>query len=448
MFGKLNMSLVAIVGRPNVGKSTLFNRLTGEKSAIVESSPGVTRDRIYGRTDWNGKYFRIIDTGGFIPGTEDTMERAIREQAFMAMDEADCIIFVCDGRDGVTPFDIDIAKILRSSKKPVILVVNKCDDHSHDANSYEFHKLGLGEPYAISALSGRSSGDFLDAVADAIEGEEEDSEDPRLKIAIVGRPNVGKSSITNALTGVDRSIVTEIAGTTRDAIDSVLKYYNEEIVLIDTAGLRRRANVKENIELYSILRTSRAIERCDVAIVTIDATLGLEDQDKKIINQVAAERKGIIIAVNKWDLMEKDSKTADKFTKNIRELMRTFTYIPVVYTSALTKQRLFKLLDVAKEIKERRSTRISTGKLNDILLTELDKTPPPSIKGKDLRINYITQVRVNPPIFAFFCNQPTLIPDAYKRFIENKLREKFDLVGTPVSFIFRRKNKKWEDLHE
>ncbi len=439
------MNLVAIVGRPNVGKSTLFNRLIGERAAIVEDTPGVTRDRIYGISDWNGIRFMLIDTGGFIPGSEDDMERAIREQAMIAIDEADTIIYVTDGRDGITPFDEDIAKILRSSNKKVVLVVNKCDNTIQDNYSFEFHKLGLGEPYPISALNGHNTGDFLDIVVEGLKDFDPDEEDARLKIAIVGRPNAGKSSITNSLTGKERSIVTNIPGTTRDSVDSVIKYYGEDIVLIDTAGLRKRSQVSENIEMYSMLRTSRAIERCDIAVVVVDAERGFEDQDKKIINQVNEARKGIMIAINKWDLIEKDTNTVDEWTKKIREGMRTFDYVPIVFISAITKQRINKILDVAKEIRDRRVNRIKTSLLNDILLQHLDKTPPPSVRGYDLRINYITQVGTEPPVFAFFCNHPQLIPESYKRFIENTMRKCFDLVGTPISFVFRRKNTTWTE---
>ncbi|MDD3124376.1 MAG: ribosome biogenesis GTPase Der [Candidatus Kapabacteria bacterium] len=442
------MDLIAIVGRPNVGKSTLFNRIIGRKEAIVENVPGVTRDRIYGQTEWNGKHFMLIDTGGFVPGSENMIEKAIREQAYIAIDDADSIIFVCDGRDGVTPFDEDIAKILRRSNKPVTLVVNKCDNANLDANSFEFHKLGLGEPYPVSAMNGRSTGDFLDQAVEPIVGIDDEANDTRLKLAIVGRPNVGKSSITNALTGKERSIVTDIAGTTRDAIDSTVKYYGDEILLIDTAGLRRRAQVSENVEFYSIMRTARAIDRCDVAVVVIDATRGLEDQDKKIINQVDEARKGIVIVYNKWDLVEKDTKTADKLTKKFKEDMKMYDYVPIIYTSAVTKQRLLKIFDICKEIKVRRETRIPTHKLNDIVLAEFEKTPPPAVKGRDLRINYITQVGVEPPVFAFFCNFPQDIPDAYKRFMERTMRKLFDFEGTPISFVFRKKNASWEDIVE
>ncbi len=439
------MNLVAIVGRPNVGKSTLFNRLVGRREAIVESEPGVTRDRIYGQSDWNGKYFTLIDTGGFIPGSENTMERAIREQAMIAIEEADVIVFVCDGRDGITTFDEDIARILRSSSKPVTLVINKCDNHKHDADSYEFYKLGLGDPFAISALSGRSTGDFLDQIAGSLPESSEDDDDPRLKIAVVGRPNAGKSSLTNALAGKDRSIVTDIPGTTRDAIDSVVKFHGEEVVLIDTAGLRKKSHVKENIELYSIIRTSRAIDRCDVAVVMIDAERGVEEQDKKIINQVDESRKGIILAVNKWDLIEKDSKTAELRTKKFYEEMRPYEYVPVVYISALTKQRITKVIDIARGIVEKRKVHIKTSELNKTILPMLEKKHPPAVKGKDLRVNYITQVGTEPPVFALFGNHPQLLPDAYKRFIERIIREQFDFKGTPISLIFRRKNVRWED---
>lgn len=439
------MNLVAIVGRPNVGKSTLFNRIIGQREAIVADTPGITRDRIYGETDWNGKKFSLIDTGGFIPGSENTLEQAVREQAMVAIDEADVVIFLCDGKDGVTPFDIDISTILRTSSKPIVLVINKCDNPTQDLNSYEFHNLGLGEPYPISALNGRSTGDFLDTAASYLSDEDSSSADSRLKIALVGRPNVGKSSLANALLGQNRHIVTDIPGTTRDSIDSIVKYYGEDIILIDTAGLRRKSNIRENIELYSMLRTTKAIDRCDVAVIMLDAKQGLEDQDKKIINQVDAARKGICLAINKWDLIEKDSKTADNYSRAIHDLLKTYSYIPVVYISALTKQRINKIIEISKEIKKRRETRITTSQLNKIVLPELEKTPPPAVQGKDLRINYITQVKTEPPVFAFFCNYPLLIPDSYKRFMERIIRENFDFVGTPISFTFKKKNVPWDE---
>lgn len=438
------MNIVAIVGKPNAGKSTLFNRMLNQKAAIVESTPGVTRDRIYGEADWNGKQFMLIDTGGLIPESSDTIDLAIKEQVMIAIEESDCILFLCDGKGGITTTDEYIAKMLRVSGKPTVLVINKCDNVNLDNESYEFYKLGLDTPYPISALNGRNTGDFLDAITDKLSDEGMREVDTRLKIALIGRPNVGKSSITNMLLGENRSIVTDIPGTTRDAIDSVMKYYGEEMLLIDTAGLRRRSQVKENIEMFSTLRTVRAIERSDVSVVVLDATRGLEEQDKKIINQVDEARKGIIVAVNKWDLVEKDTKTADAFTKKFYEELKMYSYIPIVYVSALTKQRITKIVEIAKEIKDRRCQRVSTGELNKMLLPDFDATPPPSVKGRDLRINYITQVKTEPPLFAFFCNHPELIPDSYKRFIENKLRSYFDFTGTPISFIFRKKNKRLE----
>ncbi len=435
------MNVVAIVGRPNVGKSTLFNRLTHNKAAIVEHEPGVTRDRIYGKSEWNGKLFTVIDTGGFIPGNEDTMEKAIREQAMIAIEESDSIIFVVDARDGVTPFDQDIAVILRQSEKPVTVVVNKCDNNDMEDFAYEFWNLGLDQPYPISAINGHNTGDFLDKVVEPLKSDDNEDEDTRLKIAFIGRPNVGKSSITNALLGQDRMIVTDIPGTTRDAIDSIIKYHGEEIVLIDTAGLRRRTHIKENIEMYSMFRTTRAIERCDIAVLMVDATRGLEDQDKRIINQAEQARKGLIIAVNKWDLVEKDHKTSLEFTKKIKEDLKTLSYVPIVFISAITKQRIAKVLDISKEIKDRRLTRIKTSELNQELLPHLERTPPPSVKGRDLRINYITQVGNEPPVFAFFLNHPEHLPDSYKRFMENRMREIWNFEGTPISFVFRKKNK-------
>jgi GTP-binding protein len=434
------MNTVAIVGRPNVGKSTLFNRIIGSDEAIHAPESGVTRDRIYGKSDWAGHYFTIIDTGGIVPDSEELFDVAIREQAMMAVAEADSIIFVCDGRTGVTSIDEEISRLLLRSGKHITLAVNKCDDPKHDMNVYDFAALGLGEPFGFSALSGRSSGEMLDNMAIPLKKGDEIEEDPRLKIAIVGRPNVGKSSICNALLGQERTIVTPIAGTTRDAIDSVLKYYGEELVLIDTAGLRRRSRIKENIEMFSTFRTQRAIERCDIAVVVVDAIQGLDMQDKRIINDVVDARKGIIIAVNKWDAVEKDHKTADNMTQQIHEEMKTVDFAPIVYISAHSKQRLTKLPEMAKEIQVRRNQRISTGKLNDALLEDIARTPPPAVKAQDLRINYITQTGVAPPLFIFFSNHPELIPDAYKRFLENKLRQHLDLVGVPISFLFRKKN--------
>ena len=434
------MSLVAIVGRPNVRKSTLFNRIIQERHAIVEAEPGVTRDRLYAKGEWAGKNFDLVDTGGIVPHSEELFDRAIREQAMLAIEEADSIVFVVDAMDGITPTDREIADLLRTANKPITLVVNKCDSHQHDINATEFYELGLGEPFPISAMSGRSTGEFLDQVVEPL-ANVSDEDDDRLKIAIVGRPNVGKSSLTNALLGEERMVVTPIAGTTRDAIDSVVKYYGEEIVLIDTAGLRRRSNIKESVELYSTMRTARAIDRCDVAIVMLDAELGLEAQDKRIISQVVEARKGLIIAVNKWDLIEKDTHTAGKMDTKIKEELRTVDYAPVIFISAVTKQRISKILDMAKEIQVRREARIPTHELNDRLIDMLDRTPPPNVRGRDLRINYATQVKTEPPVFAFFLNFPDLLPDSYKRYIERQLRKIYPLEGVPISFVFRKKNR-------
>ncbi len=433
------MNLVAIVGRPNVGKSTLFNRIVGSREAIVEDTPGVTRDRLYGKSDWNGKTFELIDTGGFIPGTEDLMERAIREQAMMAIEEANSILFIVDGSTGITKYDEEIAIILRRSNKHITLVVNKCDNEMQDANSYEFYKLGVGDPFPISAVNGRSTGDFLDHLVENL-SDKEVPEYEGLKIAFVGRPNVGKSSITNSLLGYERMIVTDIPGTTRDSIDSILKYQGTELMLIDTAGLRKRAAIHENIEMWSAVRTARAIERCDVAVVMIDAERGLEDQDKKIINQVEEARKGIILAINKWDLIEKEVKTADKIRKIIHDELRTFPYLPIMFVSAETKQRIFKVIETAIEIDETRKHRITTGKLNEYLMPVFEATPPPSSRGYDMRINYVTQVSTEPPVFALFLNHPQYLKTEYKKFIERKIREFFPFEGTPISLVFRKKN--------
>lgn len=433
------MNLVAIVGRPNVGKSTLFNRIIGKREAIVEDTPGVTRDRLYGKGEWNGKKFELIDTGGFIPGTEDLMEKAIREQAQMAIEEAQSILFIVDGSTGITKFDEDIAQILRRSNKHITLVVNKCDNEIQDNNAYEFYKLGLGDPFPISAVNGRSTGDFLDHLVENLSTEFKE-EYEGLKIAFVGRPNVGKSSITNAILGYDRMIVTNIPGTTRDSIDSILKYNDQEVLLIDTAGLRKRSQVYENIEMWSNVRTGRAIERCDVAVVMIDAERGLEDQDKKIINQVEEARKGIILAINKWDLIEKEVQTADKIRKIIYNELRTFPYLPIMFVSAETKQRVHKIIDKAIEVNETRKHRIKTSQLNEYLMPVFEATPPPSSRGYDMRINYVTQVSTEPPVFALFLNHPQYLKTEYKKFIERKIREFFPFEGTPISLVFRKKN--------
>lgn len=433
------MNTVAIVGRPNVGKSTLFNRILERREAIVEEQPGVTRDRLYGDAEWSGVHFHLVDTGGIVPDSDELFERAIREQADIAIAEADVIVFVVDASSGLTPLDEAIAVRLRAAGKPVVVAVNKCDHPTHDAAVAEAYRLGFAEVFGISAMSGRQTGDLLDAIVAHLQPQSAPAPDERLKIAIVGRPNVGKSSIVNALLGQDRMVVTPIAGTTRDAVDSILRYYGREIVLVDTAGLRRRSNIAESVELYSVIRTQRAIERSDVAIVVLDATRGLEHQDKQIIADVIEARKGILIAVNKWDLVEKDSRTADRFIERIRSELPTADFVPIVFTSALTKQRLVTLIEKAEQIQQRRLQRVPTAQLNEQVLPILERTPPPAVKGRDVRINYVTQSGVAPPLFVFFTNFPDSIPDHYKRFIERTLRELFPFEGVPISLLFRRK---------
>jgi GTP-binding protein len=437
----MSLPLVAIVGRPNVGKSTLFNRLVGERMAITESVSGVTRDRIYARADWAGRDYMVIDTGGIVTDSEDIFEKQIKRQAEIAISEASVILFVVDVTSGIHPLDEEIAAILRKSGKKVLLVANKVDNFEREEMlRNEFYALGLGEPLAASAISGRGVGDFLDELNKALPEDSGGNEEGVMKLAIIGKPNVGKSSYVNALLGEERSIVTPIAGTTRDSIHTDYTYYGKPITLIDTAGLRRKKYVADALELYSIVRTMKAIEECDVALVLVDAQQGLNNQDAKILNDVVDARKGVVLVVNKWDLIEKDTNTASKFEKEVRELLRTIDYIPIVFISALTHQRHTKPLELALQVYEERKKRIATRDLNGFLLPEIERVPPPSVQARDLRINYITQVNIEPPVFAFFSNHPDLIPDSYKRYLENKLREQYGFKGVPVSFIFRKKN--------
>lgn len=436
----MKLPVVVIVGRPNVGKSTLFNRLVGRREAIVDDLSGVTRDRNYGEVEWNAKLFRLIDTGGYVPESKDLFEKEIREQVRMGIDEADFILFVVDAREGLTPVDEEIAKLLRASGKKCLVVVNKVDSSVQEQLMHDFHGLGLGELHPVSATVGRGTGDFLDILTKDFPERNQYTEDSRLKIAIVGRPNVGKSSLTNALLGFDRSVVTDIPGTTRDSVDSILKFHGEEIVLIDTAGLRKRTKVKENIEFYSGIRTLKAIDECNVSIVMIDASIGLESQDQKIIDEAVKRRKGIILAVNKWDLIEKDSKTADDWAKALRKKLGMLEYIPVIFISALQKQRIYKLIELAKEIQSRRIRKIPTAELNDTILPEIELIPPPSgPTGKEIKIKYVTMGGEYYPIFLFFSNQPKYIPEHYKRYLENCIRKHYDYTGIPITLAFKQK---------
>lgn len=432
--------LVAIVGRPNVGKSTLFNRIIGQRNAIVHDMPGVTRDRNYAETEWAGKTFSIVDTGGYVPASEDIIEAAIREQAEIAINEADIVLFVVDAETGLLPSDLDIASVLRKAQKKVVLIVNKIDSEKREPSLAEFYKLGLGEPVPTSALVGRRVGDLLDVVTQGFHIVTTPVSDPRLKIAIIGRPNVGKSSFVNALLQEERNIVTDIPGTTRDPIDAVLKYYGEEIVLVDTAGLRRKSKIKESIEFFSTLRTLKSIERCDVAVVLIDAQQGLEHQDLRIIETAIERKRAVVIAVNKWDLIEKDATTAKSLEKALKEKLRIYDFIPIIFVSTLAKQRIYKVIELAKSVDAEQNKRIATSELNNLLGMDVRTFPPRSRTGKEIKINYITQVDSKPPVFAFFCNEPKLIDDNYKRYLQNKIRGHFTFSGVPVVLSFKKKN--------
>jgi GTPase len=430
--------IVAIVGRPNVGKSTLFNRLLGSRTAIVHDQPGVTRDRQYGMTEWGGRLVTLVDTGGFVPQSMDVFEAAIREQAEIAIAEADIVLFVVDGLEGIHPLDLELAEILRKSKKPVKLLVNKADNAQRENLIGEFYALGFGDPLPVSALGGRRTGDLLDVVTrDAPAGE--GTVDPRLKLAVIGKPNVGKSSLINALLQEDRNIVTEIPGTTRDAIDSVLKYHGEEILLVDTAGLRRQAKVKESVEFYSTLRTLRSIDRCDVALILIDAQQGLEHQDLRIIETAMEKRRGTVLVVNKWDTVEKDDSTARAMERALRERLRQYDFLPIIFVSALNRQRIYKIIELAREVSKEQERKIPTSTLNELLGKDIESFPPKSKSGRELKIKYITQVGSKPPVFAFFANDPKSIEESYRRYLENRLREHFSFIGVPLVLTFKKK---------
>lgn len=434
-------TIIAVVGRPNVGKSTLFNRLIQRREAIVDSVSGVTRDRHYGKSEWNGKEFSVIDTGGYVIGSDDIFEEEIRKQAILAIEEADIIVFVVDVETGITPMDTAVANILRQVNKPIFLAVNKVDNAMRAADAVEFYNLGLGDYYTISSINGSGTGDLLDAVAKEIpEVEEEEVVENELpRFAVVGRPNAGKSSFINALIGEDRNIVTDIAGTTRDAIDTHYTRFGFDFNLVDTAGIRKKSKVSEDLEFYSVMRAVRQIEHCDVAILMIDATRGFEGQDQNIFWLAEKNRKGIVVLVNKWDLIEKETNTMKKFEEKIRERIAPFTDVPIIFTSTITKQRLLKALETAIEVFENRKKRIATSKLNEAMLEVVQQTPPPATKGKYIKIKYCMQLPTPTPQFAFFANLPQYVRDPYKRFVENKLRELYDFSGVPVTIYFRQK---------
>lgn len=431
-------NLVAIIGRPNVGKSTLFNRLTGKHSAIVDSVAGVTRDRHYGKVEWGGREFNIIDTGGYIHGSDDAFENEIRKQVKLAIDEANLILFVVDTAEGVTRFDKDVADLIRKSGKKVILAANKADTPDKIAYAGDFYELGLGEVFAISAINGSGTGDLLDKIIDQLPEVKEEELDELPKIAIVGRPNVGKSSLTNALLGENRNIVTDVAGTTRDAIHSRYKGYGHDFWLIDTAGIRKKSKVREDLEFYSVMRSVKAIEDCDVAILMIDATLGIESQDLAIFDLAIRNYKGVVILVNKWDLIEKDHKSTKKFEDEIKAKIAPFKDVPIVFTSATEKQRIHKAIETAIMVYQNRKRSIPTRQLNDFFLPLIENYSPPAIKGKFIKIKYVTQLK-NAPVFIFFCNLPQYVNDPYKRFLENKLREQWDFTGVPIQIFMRKK---------
>lgn len=433
--------IVAIVGRPNVGKSTLFNRILRKREAIVDDKPGVTRDRKYAPADWAGYEFDLLDTGGYVPDSNDVFEKAIRKQVEYALQEADVIIFVTDVTTGVTALDEEIALLLQKSGTQIILAVNKVDHESRELDLAEFYRLGIGDPIPVSAIAGRRIGDFLDLVIEQmpkVMAKEEQSGD--IKIAVLGRPNVGKSSYVNTLLGQDKMIVTEIAGTTRDAIDTQFRHHNRTITLIDTAGLRRRSRVTENVEFFSTVRTVHALRRCDVAIILLDATLDFSDQDKKIISEAIQNGKGIAIGVNKWDLVEKETNTARHLELKLQESLREISFIPTLFISAKTKQRAFKLLDVAVSVFEERNRQLQTAELNRFLEKTIAENHPPAYGDKWVKINYVTQVKTAPPLFVFFTNEPKGIKKNYKNYLENKLRAQFGFFGVPVRFQFRKKN--------
>ncbi len=434
------MSIVAIVGRPNVGKSTLFNRLTESRKAIVDEVAGVTRDRQYGKSVWNGLEFSVIDTGGYVLNSDDVFEEEIRKQVTIAIEEADAILFVVDVETGITDMDDAVAGILRRSKKAVLVTVNKVDNSARIMESHEFYSLGLGDLYCISSINGSGTGDLLDAVVASLPQKAKDETGENIpRFAVVGRPNVGKSSFINALIGIERNIVTDVAGTTRDSILTRYNKFGHDFYLVDTAGLRKKAKVKEDIEFYSVLRSVRTIEESDVCMLLLDATRGVEAQDLSIFNLALRNNKGVVILVNKWDLVEKDNTSVKKFTATIHERIAPFVDVPVIFMSALTKQRIFKALETAVQVFQNRQQKIKTSALNGVMLEAIENYPPPATKGKYIKIKYVTQLPSPTPSFAFFANLPQYVKEPYRRYLENKLRENFNFSGVPIRIFLRKK---------
>ena len=433
-------NIVAIVGRPNVGKSTFFNRLTESRAAIVDDMPGVTRDRNYGKSLWNGVEFSIIDTGGYVSGSDDIFEEEIRRQANLAIQESDVIVFLVDVESGLTELDIAVYDLLRRNDKPVITVVNKVDNHQRSLDANEFYELGVEKLFCVSSVNGSGTGDLLDEIVDLLPKKvEEEIDEKTPRIAVVGRPNVGKSSIINTLVGEDRHIVTDVAGTTRDAVAQKYNKFGHNFILVDTAGLRKKTKVAEDVEFYSVMRSVRTIEDSDVCVLVLDATRGVEGQDVSIFHLIHRNKKGIVVVVNKWDLIEKDNHTMKKFEDDILEKFAPVVDIPIVFTSALTKQRILKILEDAMMVFENRNRHIATSKLNELLLELIEAYPPPAYKGKYIKIKYITQLPTKIPSFAFFCTLPQYIRDPYKRYLENKIRSNFNFKGIPIQLYFRQK---------
>ncbi|TFH20368.1 MAG: ribosome biogenesis GTPase Der [Bacteroidia bacterium] len=432
-------NIVAIVGRPNVGKSTFFNRLTETRQAIVDEVSGVTRDRHYGKVIWNGHEFSIIDTGGYVTNSADVFEEEIRKQVILAIEEADVVVFLVDVVSGITDLDETVAGMLRKINKPVLLVVNKVDNSNRLYDATEFYGLGLGDYFALSSINGSGTGDMLDKLTSMFKKKEEEEEEEIAKIAVVGRPNVGKSSLVNALIGEERNIVTPISGTTRDSIHSRYNKFNHDFYLVDTAGLRKKGKVKEDLEFYSVMRSVRAIEHADVCLLLIDATIGIESQDVNIFHLIERNWKGVVVLVNKWDLVDKETMTMKQFEEQIRERLEPFVDVPILFVSALTKQRIHKALELAIKVYEHRMVKIPTSKLNEVMQKAIEENHPPAIKGKFIKIKYVTQLPTHAPAFAFYCNLPQYVREPYKRYLENQIRKHFDFTGVPIRIFMRKK---------